>query len=129
MRTWQKYVVIVAVVVWSVVAWNVSRRFQPSGRDVSFTQFLHDVDAGRIETISIRGDEVAGVNTQTGHFRTYAPRGYVGFVNTLIARDVDVSVVPEGLWSGACAPWVLMLVMTHVAGLALLRRQSASCHA
>ena len=46
------------------------------------------------------------MNTQTGSFRTYTPRGYVGFVNRLIDRDVDVSVVPEGLWSTSCAPWM-----------------------
>ncbi len=80
------------------------RQFQPSSRNVSLTQFLRDVDSGKVETISIHGDEVVGVNTQTGPFRTYTPRGYVGFVNRLIDRDVDVSVVPEGVWSSAlCA--------------------------
>ena len=115
MRT--KYVVIFAVVVvGGTMVWNVSRQFQSSRQNVSLTQFLRDVDSGKVATISIHGDEVVGVNTQTGPFRTYTPRGYVGFVNRLIDRDVDVSVVPEGLWSTSCAPWMSALILIQ-AGL------------
>ena len=115
MRTCAKYVLIfVVVVVGGTMVWNVYGRFQPSSRSVSLTQFLRDVDSGKVETISIHGDEVVGVNTQTGPFRTYTPRGYVGFVNRLIDRDVDVSVVPEGVWSTSCAPWMAALILIQV---------------
>ena len=93
MRTCGKSVLIVVAVVAGTMVWNVYGRFQPSSRNVSLTQVLRDVDSGKIETISIHGDEVVGVNTQTGSFRTYTPRGYVGFVNRLIDRGVDVSEV------------------------------------
>ena len=116
MRTWKKYVLIVVAVVAGTMVWNVYGQFQSSSRNVSLTQFLRDVDSGKVETISIHGDEVVGVNTQTGRFRTYTPRGYVGFVNLLIDRDVDVSVVPEGVWSTSCAPWMSALILIQ-AGL------------
>ena len=87
-------------------------RFQSSSRNVSLTQFLRDVDSGKVETISIHGDEVVGVNRRRA-FRTYAPRGYVGFVNRLIDRDVDVSVVPER-WSDGCAALVLMFALAQI---------------
>ena len=115
MRTCVKYVLIfVVVVVAGTMVWNVYGLFQSSHRNVSLTQFLRDVDSGQVETISIHGDEVVGVNTQTGRFRTYTPRGYVGFVNLLIDRDVDVSVVPEGVWSTSCAPWLSALILIQV---------------
>ena len=114
MRTWGKCVLIVVAVVGGTMVWNVSGRFQSSSRRVSLTQFLRDVDSGKVEAISIHGDEVVGVNTQTGRFRTYTPRGYVGFVNRLIDRDVDVSVVPEGVWSTSCAPWMSALILIQV---------------
>ena len=114
MRTWKKYVLIVVAVVAGTMVWNVYGQFQSSSRNVSLTQFLRDVDSGKVETISIHGDEVVGVNTQTGPFRTYTPRGYVGFVNRLIDRDVDVSVVPEGVWSTSCAPWLSALILIQV---------------
>ena len=114
MRTWKKYVLIVVAVVAGTMVWNVYGQFQSSSRNVSLTQFLRDVDSGKVETISIHGDEVVGVNTQTGSFRTYTPRGYVGLVNRLIDRDVDVSVVPEGVWSTSCAPWMSALILIQV---------------
>lgn len=122
MRTCAKYVLIfVVVVVGGTMVWNVYGRFQSSSRNVSLTQFLRDVDSGKVETISIHGDEVVGVNTQTGPFRTYTPRGYVGFVNRLIDRDVDVSVVPERTWSGGCAPLLLMFALIQISVLVLAR--------
>ena len=121
MRTWKKYVLIVVAVVGGTMVWNVSGRFQSSSRRVSLTQFLRDVDSGKVETISIHGDEVVGVNRQTGRFRTYAPRGYVGFANRLIDRGVDVSVVPERAFSGGCAALVLMFALAQISVLVLAR--------
>jgi cell division protease FtsH len=123
MRTWEKYVVICAVVVVAgTMVWNAYGRFRSSRQNVSLTQFLRDVDSGRVAAISIHGDEVVGVNSQTGQFRTYAPRGYVGFVDRLIERDVDVSVVPEASWWNSCAPLVLVFMLAHASALVLVRR-------
>ena len=116
------------IVLWAVLAvaatlgWNAYTRFQPSARNISFSQFLNDVDKRQITAISIHGDEVIGVNHQTGRFRTYAPRGYVGFVNRVIDRDVDVSVVPESAWVGRCAPWLVMFALIQMWMLASARR-------
>jgi hypothetical protein len=121
MRRCGKYLLLFVVVIGGTVVWNASTRFQPSAHIVSFTEFMRDVDSGRVATISIDGNEVIGLNTQTGRFRTYTPRGYTGFVDWLLRRDVDVSVVPEGLWSGGSAPWVLMFIVTQVGMFAVLR--------
>ena len=116
------------IVLWVVLAvggtlgWNAYTRFQPSAHNISFSQFLNDVDSRQITAISIHGDEVVGVSTRMGPFRTYAPRGYVGFVNRVIDRDVDVNVVPETAWSSRCAPWIVMFVLTQMWMLARVRR-------
>jgi len=121
MRTWKKYVLIFMVAVAGTMVWNVYGRFQSSSQSVSLTQFLRDVDSGKVATISIHGDEVVGVNRQTGQFRTYAPRGYVGFVNRLIERNVDVSVVPEASWGNSCVALVLVFILAHASALVLVR--------
>ena len=121
-RTVTCVLIMAVVVVGTVFVWNVTTRFQPSSRSVSFSELLRDVDSGSVATISMHGDEVVGVNRQTGPFRTYAPRGYVGFVNRLIDRGVDVSVVPEGLWSAPCSPWVLMVFLTQASWFVCFRR-------
>jgi cell division protease FtsH len=114
----------VALAVGGTLGWNAYTRFQPSDHHISFSQFLNDVDSQQITAISIQGDEVVGVNTRTGRFRTYAPRGYVGFVNRVIDRNVDVSVVPEAAWASRCAPWIVMFVLTQLWMLAYARRWS-----
>lgn len=126
MRTWGKFVVVCAAVVVAVtIAWNAYGRFSSSNPNVSFSQFLADVENRQITAISIHGDEVV-VYTQTGRFRTYAPPGYVGFVDRVIERGVDVNVVPDGLWSADCAPWVLMLVLAHAGAVVLVRTRASS---
>ena len=124
MRRWVKYVLIVpGVVVGSVLVWNATTVYRPSVRSVSFSEFLHDVDAGTVATISIHGDEVVGVNRLTGRFSTHAHRGYVGLVNRLIEREVEVRVVPEESWSNRCAPWIVMVILVQAGMVALVRRR------
>jgi cell division protease FtsH len=124
MRTCKRIVLFCAVAVGGTLGWNALTRFQSTNLDISFSQFLNDVDSQQIASISIHGDEVVGVNTRTGRFRTYAPRGYVGFVNRVIDRNVDVSVVPEGAWLNRCAPWIVMFVLTQMWTLARVRSWS-----
>ena len=124
MRTCKRLVLFCALAVGGTLGWNAYTRFQPSDHNISFSQFLSDVDSRQITAISIHGDEVVGVNTRTGRFRTYAPRGYVGFVNRVIDRDVDVSVVPDTAWSSRCAPWIVMFVLIQMWMLASVRRWS-----
>ena len=122
MRTCKRILFCAIVVVGGALGWNAYTRFQPSARNISFSQFLSDVDNRHVTAISLHGDEVVGVNARTGPFRTYAPRGYVGFVNRVIDRDVDVNVVPEAAWSSRCAPWIVMLVLTQIWMLVTRRR-------
>jgi cell division protease FtsH len=118
MRRWEPFVVIVAVV-GATLVWNAYRALQPTADSVSFTEFMRDVDSGRVVTISIDGNQVVGVNTRTGLFRTYTPRQYVGLVNRLIDRDVDVSVAPQGLWSNS-AFWIVAFMAIQTGMMALL---------
>ena len=125
MKTCKRTVLLwAALAVGGALGWNAYTKFQPSAHPISFTQFLNDVDSRQITAISIHGDEVVGVNSRTGRFRTYAPRGYAGFVNRLIDRDVDVSVVPEAAWFSRCAPWIVMFVLTQIWMLASVRKSS-----
>ncbi len=125
MRTCKRIVLSWAVLaVGGTLGWNAYTRFQPSAHNISFSQFLNDVDNRQITAISIHGDEVVGVNYRTGRFKTYAPRGYVGFVESAIRRDVDVSVVPEAEWASRCAPWIAMFVLTQMSMLAYACRWS-----
>jgi cell division protease FtsH len=45
-----------------------------NAREISYSQFLQDVDSGRIREVTIIGDRVSGSYTENGAgFQTYAP--------------------------------------------------------
>lgn len=126
MKTCTRIVLVCAALAVGTLAWNAFTKFQPSDHNISFSQFLNDVDSRQVSAISISGDEVVGVNHRTGRFRTYAPRGYDAFVDRAIRRDVDVSVVPERVWAGDCTPLVLMFVLAQMGVLVFARRSVLS---
>src|ERR1700759_1271905 len=44
-----------------------------SAQDISFSQLLTDVDAGRVRDVTIQGPEIHGTYSNGGQFNTYAP--------------------------------------------------------
>jgi ATP-dependent Zn protease len=127
MRTCKRIVLFWAVLaVGGTLGWNIYTKLQPSAHNISFSQFLRDVDSSRVSAISMRGDEIVGENTDTGRFATIAPRGYVGFVNRLIDRGVDVSVLPEAFWSRGWAPWAVMFILAQLSVVILTGKRSLS---
>ena len=47
---------------------------QTATRDLSYTQFLQDVEAGRVQSVTISGERIIGTYGDTGiTFQTYSP--------------------------------------------------------
>ena len=73
------------LVVVGVSVWNVSTTFQTHERPVAFSDFIAEVDAGKVEQVTIAGHESAVIyRTDNENFRTYAPSQYEGLANQLI---------------------------------------------
>ncbi|MGF1462227.1 MAG: ATP-dependent zinc metalloprotease FtsH [Maricaulaceae bacterium] len=74
--------------------------FQPtqtrtSGNELSYSQFLDQVDQGRVSNVVIRGDRVSGQLSDNSTFSTYAPVNDAELYPRLRESGVDVSVRPE----------------------------------
>ncbi|WP_099865381.1 ATP-dependent zinc metalloprotease FtsH [Pararhizobium haloflavum] len=66
-----------------------------NARDISYSQFLEDVDSGRIRDVTITGDRISGTYSENGTaFQTYSP-GDTNLVSRLEDRDVSISARPE----------------------------------
>ncbi len=51
-----------------------SRRAQTSSRDIPYSQFLREVDAGRVKEVVVTGNRVSGSYVENGTtFQTYSP--------------------------------------------------------
>src|SRR5216683_84678 len=80
------------LVVVGVLVWKFSTTFQTHERPVAFSDFMADVDSGKVEQVTIAGHEIAGIyRTDKESFRTYAPSQYDGLAHKLIERGISVT--------------------------------------
>ena len=70
----------IVLVVVGVMVWKVSTTFQTHERPVAFSDFMADVDAGKVKQVTIAGHEIAGIyRTDKERFRTYTPASTTGW--------------------------------------------------
>src|SRR5260370_8135566 len=78
------------LVVIGVLVWKFSTTFQTHERPVAFSDFMVDVDSGKVEQVTIAGHEIAGIyRTDTERFRPYAPSQYHRLPPKLIHRPIS----------------------------------------
>jgi cell division protease FtsH len=93
----------------------------PSSRgpqtSLAFSDFLSEVEAGRVGDVTIQGDSISGHFQDGRSFSTYAPYD-PNLVNRLTERDVRISAVPldESMPSllGVLVSWFPMLLLIGV---------------
>ena len=102
------------LVVVAVAVWNFSTRFQTRERSVPFSDFMADVEAGKVDKITITGQEVTGSYRAGGEaFHTYAPAQYDGLANKLIERGISVNAKEptQSPWASLLYSWAPILLM------------------
>jgi len=91
------------LVVVGVLVWKFSTTFQTHERPAAFSDFMADVDSGKVEQVTIAGHEIAGIyRTDTESFRTYAPSQYDGLARKLIERGISVTATAPTQISLTC---------------------------
>ncbi|MBW3096290.1 ATP-dependent zinc metalloprotease FtsH [Pseudohoeflea coraliihabitans] len=66
-----------------------------SGREIPYSQFLNEVDAGRVRDVTIVGERITGNYKDTaGAFQTYSP-GDNNLIAELSEKDVAITAQPE----------------------------------
>ena len=104
-----------ALLLWQVVK---SARDPKSDKEVNFTEFMNDVDAGRVKEVTVDGMQVKGKLTEgNAVFHTTAPANYPNMIDTLRAkgvvitfRDVNSGSLPLQLL-GTWAPLILLAAL------------------
>lgn len=91
---------------------------QTATRDLSYTQFLQDVQTGRVQSVTIAGDRIIGTYGDTGvTFQTYSP-GDTGLVARLEERGVEIRARPESDGSNSLTSvllsWLPMIIILGV---------------
>jgi cell division protease FtsH len=94
------------LVVAGVLVWNFSMSFQTRETVQPFSEFVQQLDAGKIEKVTISGQEIVATTKTGDKFRTLAPSQYEGLGNKMVANKVVVQAEKE---SGS--PWTAFLYM------------------
>ena len=98
--------VIIFLLVLALVTLFQSPGSRSASQDMSYSQFLSDVDGGRIAGVTISGSDISGTLTDGRPFQTYAPND-PGLVSRLSQKGVNFSAKApsEGM------PWYLALLV------------------
>ncbi len=114
------------IAVWLVVGlmlitiFNVFQRpsIQSPERDINFSQFTAEVDAGRISEVTIEGEAITGRYSDGAPFSTHAPPNDPSLVQRLQERGVSITAKPDSSGSptflGVLISWFPMLLLIGV---------------
>jgi cell division protease FtsH len=93
--------VVAAVLLWMLVQKGTAG---PKEVEISFTEFMSNVDQGKIRDVTIRGTDARGKYTDTNEktFRTVVPANYPDMYKSLRDKGVDVKLedTQGNLWVG-----------------------------
>src|SRR5690348_7995380 len=88
-----------------------------SGPDVPYSQFLSDVEQGRVRSVTISGQQISGAYTDNNLFTTYAPED-PQLVQRLEDRGVAIAARPPTEQSqsllGVLVSWFPMFLILAV---------------
>src|SRR5256885_1618892 len=86
-----------------------------SAADISFSQLLTDVDAGKVRDVTIQGPEIHGTWSDGRAFNTYAPNDNA-LVQRLYGKGVQITARPLG----DNVPWFVSLLVSWLPFIALI---------
>jgi cell division protease FtsH len=83
--------------------------------DITFSQLLSEVDAGRVRDVIIQGPEIHGTFSDGRSFNTYAPSDPT-LVQRLYGKGVQITAKPQG----EQVPWFVSLLVSWLPFIALI---------
>ncbi|CAN2533703.1 ATP-dependent+zinc+metalloprotease+FtsH [Methylocapsa aurea] len=91
------------------------RSERTSGRDISFSELLSQIDGGHIHDVTITGNEISGHFSDNRTFVTYAPNDQ-SLIQRLTAKNVSINARPAGVGSD----WLLTQALAGLPVLLIL---------
>ena len=84
------------------LAWHFAN-IQKKEAPLTFSQFMQEVEEGKVEEVTITGTEIKGKHSPgagaaaAATFKTSAPLGYEKYIDSLLARKVKVTIERDGV--------------------------------
>ncbi len=93
------------IVLMMILVFNLFNRSQTGQEKANYTQFIAALDAGRVASVTLRGNEIVGKYTNGKEFRTYKPED-PQLTQKLLERKIPVTAEP----AEDKVPWFSMLL-------------------
>jgi cell division protease FtsH len=74
------------------VAWNFISSPAMAKKEITFSQFMNEVEQGKVESVTIQDTNLSGKFTDGQTFKTIAPSGYSDLINDLRTHKVNIDV-------------------------------------
>ena len=106
--------VVIAVVLMSV--FNSFTTTQPDARKLAYSDFISEVQQGRVREVTVQGREIQGIDETGERFTSYNP-GDDGLVGDLLANDVIIRAAEPkqpGILSSVLINWFPLLLLIAI---------------
>ncbi len=106
MMLWMSLLVVV------FLAWHFAQ-FQKKETPIKFSEFMAQVEAGKVADVTITGTEIKGHLADREAFQTFAPVGYDKLVDILLSKQVTVNYQPDEnpTWANMLISWAPFLLL------------------
>ncbi|HEX7155524.1 MAG TPA: ATP-dependent zinc metalloprotease FtsH [Thermoanaerobaculia bacterium] len=90
----------VVIIVLVFLLWSLFQTTKGASDQIVFSTFMEKVDAGQVEKVIIRGDEIRGELKPAApgakrEFHLNAPTNYPAYIDALRAKNVDIEFEPQ----------------------------------
>jgi hypothetical protein len=85
--------VVIFLLVLALVTLFQNPGHRGGGSEIAYSQLLNDADAGKIQSVTISGQDVSGTYVGGGNFSSYAPND-PGLVSKLQGKGVQITARP-----------------------------------
>ncbi len=101
-----------------IVLWSIFQSAGTSQPEIDFSQFLNEIEEGKIAKVTITGSQIKGTYFNEETFKTVVPPQYDGLVKILREHNVNIKVkdTSRSPWFSYLATWfpIILLVFFWV---------------
>jgi cell division protease FtsH len=104
------------VVLTGIFIWQALSIQRPKEKEIIFSQFVDAVDAGKVASVTIQGNEISGTFQDKTAFKTFAPND-PDLVKTLRDKGVQIAAKPakdSGFWQSLLFNGLFILLLVGV---------------
>jgi cell division protease FtsH len=112
----RSFIIWLMVILTGIFIWQALSIQRPKEKEIIFSQFVDAVDAGKVASVTIQGNEISGTFQDKTAFKTFAPND-PDLVKVLRDKGVQIAAKPakdSGFWQSLLFNGLFILLLIGV---------------